>query len=654
MITEQLFQPLQIKSLTLKNRISCAPMTGPGEGQPSVKPSAAEYGGFSMLDRSIGGASLLYRGLNIPLSLENPAADLEYGLSKYKREMVKEHLSVMKQKGARAGVELCHQGLYGREADHQHYGPVDGFNEKNEPIIALDYDKMVDIAKRFAYASREAKQYGFDLILMHFGHGWLAHQFLSPYFNSRTDEYGGSIENRMKFPLMILKYVREAVGERFPIEMRISTSECISAPNTLSLDDMITFIRHAQCYVDMVNCSRGLDMIREANIHHAATIFEPHITNLEAIRKIRSNTSCLLSIVGSIMTPEEAAMLIKENLADMVMLGRSTLADPFWPVKVQANHSEDIVPCIRCLQCYHVASDHKNVQCSVNPRFNRERRVPLTLPRTSCPKHLVVIGGGPAGIMCALTASKRGHQVTLLEKENILSGRLNIACHGSFKTDLKRYRTYLLTQLSKSEVQVYPNTLATPEYIRSLNPDGLVIAVGSRDIVIPMKGADTCNTIQAAAFLKQTSFDRQRYVIVGGGSVGCELALDLAGQGKQVSIIEKMPVLAAASNDLYRIALEQKMEAQGNLQIFLNASCEAITPEGVQITCRNQTQYIAYDQVIFSIGFCPDTKQVNSFYGITPETYSIGDCDRVATVSEAINSAYFIGANIFRENDDLF
>lgn len=410
---ELLFKPLQVRSLILKNRIACAPMTGPGEGQPSIKPSALEYGGFSMFDRSIGGAALLYRGLNIPLSLENPASDKEYGLSKYKREMVKEHLSVIRQKGAKAGVELCHQGIYGHEADGKVYGPSAGFTDKGEPIIPMDEAKMQDISNRFAYAAREAKQYGFDLILLHFGHGWLIHQFLSPFFNSRTDEYGGSIENRIRFPMMVIEAVRNAVGKDFPIEMRISTEECISSDKRLPLDDVITFIQHAEPYIDIVNCSRGLDMIREANIHHAATIFEPHITNLEALRKIRANTSCLLSVVGSIMTPEEAESLLEEGSADLIMLGRSTLADPFWPVKAQMGHSEDIVPCIRCLQCYHVSTDHKNVQCSVNPRFNREKRVPLILPVTGHPKHLVIVGGGPAGITCALTASRRGHQVTL-------------------------------------------------------------------------------------------------------------------------------------------------------------------------------------------------------------------------------------------------
>lgn len=650
---EQLFQPLQVKSLILKNRIACAPMTGSGEGQPSIKPSAAEYGGFSMLDRSLGGAALLYRGLNIPSSLENPSSDKEYGLSKYKREMVKEHLSVIRQKGAKAGAELCHQGIYGKEADGKIYGPCEGIADNGEPITALTPDKMEEIAQRFAYAAKEAKQYGFDIILLHFGHGWLIHQFLSPYFNSRTDEYGGNIQNRIRFPMMVIRAVRQAVGELFPIEMRISTDECIQSENRLSLDDVITFIRNAEPYIDIVNCSRGLDMIREANIHHAAAIFEPHITNLEALKVIRSRTSCLLSVVGSIMTPGEAEMLIHENLADIIMLGRSTLADPFWPIKAQTDRDEDIVPCIRCLQCYHVSSNHKNVQCSVNPRFNREKRVPLVLPRTTSPKHLVVIGGGPAGITCALTAAKRGHRVTLLEKEKVLTGKLNIACHGNHKADLTRYRNYLLCQLKKSEVAVRTGVTADAEMIKKLNPDALVIAVGASPVSIPLPGADGSNCIQISEFLKNSDHTHHSYVIIGGGSVGCETALDLAEKGKEVSLIEMTDTLASSGNDLYRLALEEQFAKYNNLHVYLKTTCHSIDPQGVNVSCGHNSMHIAGDQVILSLGFRPDTKLVYSFYGIVAETYHTGDCERAATVLEAVNGAYFIGSNVFREYDEI-
>lgn len=650
---EKLFQPLQVKSLILKNRIACAPMTGPGEGQPSIKPSAAEYGGFSMMDRSLGGAALLYRGLNIPSSLENPASDKEYGLSKYKREMVKEHLSVIWQKGAKAGVELCHQGIYGREADGKIYGPCNGTTNDGKTITSLTPDKMKEIAQRFAYAAREAKEYGFDIILLHFGHGWLIHQFLSPYFNSRTDEYGGSIENRIRFPMMVIRAVRQAVGEQFPIEMRISTNECIQSENRLSLDDVITFIQNAEPYIDIVNCSRGLDMIREANIHHAATIFEPHITNLEALKIIRARTSCLLSVVGSIMTPDEAEMLLQENLADIIMLGRSTLADPFWPIKVQTGHSEDIVPCIRCLQCYHVSSDHKNVQCSVNPRFNRENRVPLTLPRTTLPKHLVVIGGGPAGITCALTAAKRGHRVTLLEKENVLTGKLNIACHGNHKADLIRYRNYLLCQLEKSEVTVCTGVTADSDTVKKINPDALVIAVGANPVSISLPGADGNNCIQISEFLKNSDYSHHSYIIIGGGSVGCETALDLAEKGKKVSLIEMNDRLVSSGNDLYRLALEEHFSKYDNLHVYLKTVCRSIDSEGVNVSCGQDSAHIDGEQVLLSLGFRPDMKLVCSLYGIVADTYHVGDCDRPATVLEAVNNAYFIGANVFREYDEI-
>ncbi len=623
-----LFSPLRVNTLMLKNRILASPMGI----IPSHKIiSSTDYGNMSAYDKALGGAALVHIS---HLGGEDIFA-------KYNRDVVREQITVIRQAGARCGLEL---GFFSPvNKDGTVFGPMDGIRFDGMKMKAMRSEDMQAVIQSCANTARIARDFGIELITFHLAHDSLNSQFLSPHFNTRTDEFGGSLENRIRFQKMAIKSVREAVGKDFPIQMRVSRH--LKVPESFDPADMLFFIKAVEDDVDMVNVSCGMDTYYEANVHSAPTVFEPHMYNADFAAKVKATCNVLVSVVGAVMTPEEMEEIIASKKADAVMIGRQLIADPFFPKKAQEGREEDIVPCLRCLHCYHIATEHKNVVCAVNPRFRRENRVPLKLEKAENPKHVVIIGGGPGGMKAALTAAERGHRVTLVEKTNQLGGQLKVADCDDYKQDLRRYRDYLLRQVAKSGVEVRLNTEATPEMVRGMQPDALIIAVGADNVVPPIAGVE--HTRQAVDAYADIDKMKGKVVVIGGGTIGCEIGLELAERGNEVHVVEITDKLAAQGNMLYRIALRQHMERCATLHTLMETRCKEIRAEGVLVEGKDgKGHFLEADHILLATGLKPRRELAHAFYGITPETAMIGDCDRVATVLEATNDAYFIAANI--------
>jgi 2,4-dienoyl-CoA reductase-like NADH-dependent reductase (Old Yellow Enzyme family)/thioredoxin reductase len=597
-------------------------------------------------EKALGGAGIVICGHTVvePGRSSFAGPDEPSVFHKYSVEEAQSRIRRCRQSGARASLELFHAGQYARVKDFA-VGPVAFQRDDGTEVRALDAAGMENIADLFAAAAADAKDLGFDMVFLHFGHGWLPAQFLSPLFNKRTDEFGGGIENRARFPLRILEKVRRAVGPRYPVDMRVSAVEWV--PGSIAFEDTLEFVKKAQKYIDTVQVSAGLDIDHEGNVHMVTTNFKERMVNREYAKIIRQNVSIPVSVVGAVLNPAGAEEIIESGDADLVAFGRSFIADPDWPNKAKDGLEEDITPCIRCMQCYHISTNRRNVGCSVNPRFTNEfvKKYP---GRSEKEKFVIVVGGGPAGLMTAITARQRGHRVTLFEKNAFPGGALHYVAMEHYKEDIRSYLEYLLAKVRASGAEIRLSTEATPELVRKLEPDSLFVAIGTRPIEPAIPGIHLPHVVDFYQAIQHGESLGQKIAIIGGGTIGAEIALELAElRGKEVSLVEMTGEIAAQGNMLYRIALRQKMDAAPNLIRLLHTRCVEITPDTVLLeNDKKETRHIPVDSVVIAAGVIARSGEAESFYGITPDTFSIGDCNRPAKIMEAVFDGYTIASRL--------
>lgn len=637
-----LFQPLKVNKVVLKNRIISAPLG-------------------SNTDKSLSGIGMIIRGTSG--SVDDSRMRLTPGpycfADLFKAAKVRNEVSLIRQRGAKAEFELCHCGQFAMvEKGDYAIGPVSFTREDGTEVRAMNEEMMNDIADKFAKSARDAKEYGFDGVLLHFGHGWLPAEFLSPYFNKRTDEYGGSFENRIKFPTMIVDRVRKAVGPDYMLDMRISGDEHMEGG--MKIDEVAAFIKSIEDKIDMVHISCGVEVSNDTKIYMSPTAYAPHKINVELAKVVKQQVKIPVAVVGGIMTPEEAEEILEQGCADAIVVGRQLIADPWWVKKAWEGRSEDITPCIRCMNCYnpyqyrteeekrsHVGMNSVPC-CSVNPRYLHEDRVPNQVASAEVKKKVVVVGGGPAGMKAAVTAAQRGHQVILLEKESVLGGQLICSEYDATKQDLKRFKNYLITQLQKTGVEVCLNTKATPEMVREMNADSIILALGAYPIELPLPGKEKNQVFTSIEAYKNLEKTGEHVAIIGGGSIGCELGVDLARMGRKVTILELGPVLNRTLNDIMKTALRREMDKCGDrLTALTEVSCTEIHEKSVTIRKKGgEMEEIPADTVIFAAGMRSRLDEANEFFGITQDTDIIGDANRVGTVWNASEDGYYVSANL--------
>lgn len=462
-------------------------------------------------------------------------------------------------------------------------------------------------------------------------------QFLSPVWNKRTDEYGGSIENRMRFPKMVVQAVREAVGPDYPLDMRITIQEYQKDGNTP--EEILYFLKEIEPYIDMVSLTSGIFTDPQGRIKNITPAYEPHLVNIKYSEMVKKHLKIPVSVVGAIMTPEEAEEIIAEGKADAIVIGRAIIADPFWVKKAWEGKSEDIVPCIRCMKC-------NEPSCTVGPRYNREGRIPVELEKAKTKKKVMIIGGGPAGMKAALTGAERGHDVILYEKSDSLGGLIKCSDYEDIKIDLKRYKDYLVHQVNKANIDVRLNTLVTPEMVEKERPDTLILAMGAEPVVPNIKGIHSNHVMQAIDAYPNMNRVGNKVVIIGGGTVGCELALELGMKGHHVHVIEMSDQLDANNQKFMRLCLQNKLAEYDQVILMTETQCTEIKEKTVTICHHGVESEIEADTVILAAGFKSNSEYAYSFYNIVQDTNMIGDLVRPASLEEALLDGYQVCANL--------
>ncbi|MFZ7121383.1 MAG: FAD-dependent oxidoreductase [Eubacteriaceae bacterium] len=645
-----LFSPYRIKNVTFRNRIFATPtgMTYPDEytGEPDFK-TVLFYE-----KKARGGAASVTLGetkINDVDCVRRPNVDRirpDFARMILPKKSWVKVTDAIKRHGAVPSIQLSHGGMFSEPVfinGNQPIGPVDMVKENGTVVRGMNEDDMKRIANDFAEAAWCAQDAGFQEVMLHCGHGWLIGQFLSPHWNTRTDEYGGPIENRAKFPLMVINAVREKVGENFIIEIRISGDE--HQENGWPIEDVIKFAHMVEGKVDLIHISAG--DYHNSDQYCFSTVFMPHNCNVhvaEALKKGGVKTP--LVTVGSINDPEEMERLIAEGITDFVAIGRGILADSDLPKKIQLGKEDDIRPCVRCCNCMGGLYDGY-YQCDVNPVAGQEAYLLRTLDVEES-KRVLVVGGGPGGMVAALTAASRGHKVTLVEKNDKLGGTLQFSDIDSHKQDLRNYKDYLIHQVEKHGVDIRLNTEANIALLEELQPQSIIVATGAQPRVLKTKGAEkACHAIDAYYSPEKIG---NKVVMIGGGLIGCEVALHLAELGKDVTVIEIIDELAKDANIIHKASLVETMEMMKDLvHGVTKAQAKEITYAGVTYVDQDgNEQFLEADTVLYAIGMLPNddiVEQLRAWDGW--ETFvPIGDCTGASIIRKAIHDGYHAAIDI--------
>ena len=644
---DHLFSPIRIRGMEMKNRIVF----------PAMATNLIAQGGFitdQFIDyhvaRVLGGCALnILEATSVHLP-STPYNFLAISDNKFLPGM-KKFTEAVHAAGGKACVQMWQGGLVAAMEDKtaevivpSDY-PVPGTEFK---IPAATKEKIAEVVEAFGSAARRAVEAGFDCLEFHAAHGYSPHSFLSASMNHRTDEYGGSLENRARYPLECIKAIRANIPDDMPLFMRISAHDDY-VENGLSIEDIIEFSKMAGALgVDVLDVSRG-------NSWSAAVKFEvppidlPRGFNVENAAKIKAGTGLITAAVGRINDPDQADKIIAEGKADLVIMGRAQIADPEFANKAESGNVDDIVRCIACNQgCvdrYTNKLEFPHLSCLRNPAVGREKE--FAIVQTDKPKRVAVIGGGMGGMEAAFVLNQRGHKPILFEDSDELGGQFLLAGLAPRKQEMTDAAISRALQVKKAGIEVHLGTKATPEVLEQTQPDEVVIATGATAAKFDIPGITLPHVCNAYDIFAERVFVDGKVIVVGGGLVGLEVAEYIAARGAEVTVIEALKGIGRQFGTFRQIAVMESLY-QEKIQTLDETKCLEIKDKSVVIERQGKIEELPCDWVVIAIGSKPndysDLKAFCEQKGIP--YYVIGDAVAPRRAIDAIAEAAEVARKI--------
>lgn len=632
----------KIGKMGLKNRIVMSPMGTFSENHDgSVSSNQLEY----FRARARGGVGMVITEVQYVTNKTDPW--INYITTADTDEQMKGWATLVEAihaEGAKCCIQLgC--GL-GRNAfpftDDQMVSAseVPSFYFPDQLCRAFTIEEIHDMVGCFTRAAARAVVAEADAVEIHAHAGYILDQFITPIWNKRTDEYGGSFENRMRIVKEIYEGIRSQVGPDMPILMRIAAYHDFDGGRTL--EESIEVINYMKDLgVDAFDIDLGA---YEDKQWVCPSIYQGDSSMADAAQKIKDACGVIVLNSGT-HTPASADASIAEGKIDFAMFGRALIADPDMPNKILEGKEDDVRPCLFCNQiCVGRLYQNRAISCAINPQAVHEKEYPLV--KTDNPKKIAVVGGGPGGLEAARVATVQGHDVTLFDKADKLGGQLIAASAPSFKTHLREFLAYEIRQIEKAGVKVVLNKEITPDSPELAEFDRIIIGLGAVPSIPPIPGIDGGNVIEVTqAHLTPEAIKGDNIVVAGGGVSGCECALELAYEGKNVTIVEMLDALCPTALIDNRNPLLFRLRDNNVVQ---KTSCKIkeITPSGVVIDGPDGEETIPADTVISAFGMKPQNEFVDAICEKYPTTSVIGDCISVGQVGEAVRGGFFAAWSI--------
>jgi len=498
----------------------------------------------------------------------------------------------------------------------------------------LTRDEIHRIVVAYGKAAKLAKDYGADCVEIHGYGGYLIDQFMTSLWNRRTDEYGGSLENRMRFPRELMDAVRETCGKDFPILFKMTpihyTPGGRELPEGLEIARWLEEYGVAAVQVD-VGCYDSLELT-------IPTTYSSDNKDLEAARRVKQELSIPVIVSGQLDDPDEVERVLGADDVDYVSIGRGLLADPYWVTKVQLGLVDDITRCIRCNECVLRVANGTRIGCSVNPHAGKETE--SRIPSTTVQRRVLVVGGGPGGCEAALTAKREGHDVVLWERDDRVGGTLLAAGGPKFKKPIRQLISSQSRQLAELGVPVVTGKTATAEDIVAYDADLTIIATGSHAFVPRVPGIESKQVVSATDLLKGRADVGETCIVIGAGLVGLETALHLTGQGRNVTVVEIQPRILNEQLESHNEAALRKLISESPVEILTGTTLRNVEPGSVVVERDGESLRLPCDSVVLAAGFVKNDGLAAEVSGRVRDLVTVGDANGPRKIMDAVWEGY--------------